>query len=133
MQQWCATASKRIGLDKLILQHTATRGNRCRRIVAPEGAGSSPVGHPNSCRHIAVRAIGISLSLFPRRPIVSGAGPHLALWWYGFAFECLLWGVDGKLANLFQAPCVLLLGGHEVVPGLDFCEGAFGPGLDHVA
>jgi hypothetical protein len=43
--------SKEIGLDKLILQHTAMPGNRCRRIVAQEKvAGSSPVGHPlNFC------------------------------------------------------------------------------------
>ncbi len=34
-------------LDTPILQRTATRGNRCRRIVALEKvAGSSPVGHP---------------------------------------------------------------------------------------
>ncbi len=38
--------SNRIGLDKPILQRTASRGNRCRRIVAPKVAGSSPVGHP---------------------------------------------------------------------------------------
>ena len=38
---------QRIRLDKLILQPTATHGNRCRRIVALEKvAGSSPVGHP---------------------------------------------------------------------------------------
>ena len=35
-----------IGLSKPILQHTATPSNKCRRIVAPKGAGSSPVGHP---------------------------------------------------------------------------------------
>src|SRR5215212_5227954 len=70
--------------------------------------------------------------LLPRRPKVSGAGPHLALGGYGFALECLFWGVDGESANLFQALCVLLVRGHEVVPGLDFCEGAFGPGLDGV-
>ena len=38
--------SKEIGLDKPILQRTATPGNRHRRIVAPKVAGSSPVGHP---------------------------------------------------------------------------------------
>ena len=35
----------RIGLDKLFLQPSATLGDRCRRIVAPKVAGSSPVGH----------------------------------------------------------------------------------------
>src|SRR5215210_2670516 len=30
------------------LQPTATLGNTCQRIVAPKGAGSSPVGHPLS-------------------------------------------------------------------------------------
>ena len=34
------------GLGKPILQFRATLGNRCRRIVAPKIAGSSPVGHP---------------------------------------------------------------------------------------
>src|SRR5215204_552389 len=43
-----ATASKQFAIDKPILQRTATRGDVCRRIVAPKGAGSSPVGHP--CR-----------------------------------------------------------------------------------
>jgi hypothetical protein len=43
--------SKKFGLDKPILQHPATYGNRCRRIVALEKvAGSSPVGHPTICR-----------------------------------------------------------------------------------
>jgi hypothetical protein len=41
--------SKEIGL-KPILQRMATHYNRCRRIVAPEGAGSSPVGHPSTFR-----------------------------------------------------------------------------------
>jgi hypothetical protein len=43
--------SKQIGLSKLILQHRATRGNRCRRIGALEKvAGSIPVGHPPKFR-----------------------------------------------------------------------------------
>src|SRR5215216_345886 len=46
MQKQWATVSKEIGLDKPIVQRSATLGNRCRRIVAPKGAGSSPVGHP---------------------------------------------------------------------------------------
>jgi hypothetical protein len=46
MQQPRATTSKETGLDKRFLQRTATRGNRCRRIVALEKvAGTSPVGH----------------------------------------------------------------------------------------
>src|SRR5829696_10126645 len=50
MQKHWATISKEIGLDKRILQHMATPGNRCRRIVAQEKvAGSSPVGHPPFC------------------------------------------------------------------------------------
>ena len=46
MQKHRATASKEIGLSKPILQRMAMPRNRSRRIVAPEGAGSSPVGHP---------------------------------------------------------------------------------------
>jgi hypothetical protein len=46
MLKHLATTSKEIGLDKAIVQHSATPRNVCRRIVAPEGAGSSPVGHP---------------------------------------------------------------------------------------
>src|SRR5215203_4852240 len=42
MQQRRATASKQTGLDKPILQRSATRGNRCRRIVAPGDAGLNP-------------------------------------------------------------------------------------------
>ena len=38
------------GLDKPNLQHSAARRNGCRRIVAPEGAGSSSVGHPRGSR-----------------------------------------------------------------------------------
>jgi hypothetical protein len=39
--------SKETGLNKPILQHRVTYGNRCQRIVALEKvAGSSPVGHP---------------------------------------------------------------------------------------
>ena len=49
-QRQQATASKEIGLDKPILQRVATCRNACRRIVAPKGAGSSPVGHPSVCR-----------------------------------------------------------------------------------
>src|SRR5215212_8558410 len=49
-QKQQATVSKEICLDKLILQHPATPRNGCRRIVAPEGAGSSPVGHPPTSR-----------------------------------------------------------------------------------
>jgi hypothetical protein len=41
------TTSKEIGVDKPILQRTATLGNRYRRIVAlEEVADSSPVGQP---------------------------------------------------------------------------------------
>jgi hypothetical protein len=50
MQKQGATASKENGLDKPILQRTATPGNGCRRIVAPKVAGSSPVGHPPEFR-----------------------------------------------------------------------------------
>src|SRR5829696_9193349 len=50
MQKHLATTSKEIGLDKRFLQPAATLRNRCRRIVAPKGAGSSPVGHPSVCR-----------------------------------------------------------------------------------
>jgi hypothetical protein len=47
MQKRWATTSEEIGLDKPILQHPPTPGNRCWRIVALEKvAGSSPVGHP---------------------------------------------------------------------------------------
>jgi hypothetical protein len=47
MQKRWATASKENGLSKPILQHTATPGNRGRRIVAlEEVAGLSPGGHP---------------------------------------------------------------------------------------
>ena len=67
-------------------------------------AGAGLFAHSRACALSASRC-----SLLPRRPFVSGAGPHLALWWYGFAFECLFWGVDGKLANLFETPCVLLV------------------------
>src|SRR5919107_238126 len=42
----CATVSKEVGLDTPLLRPTATRRNTCRRIVAPKGVGSSPVGHP---------------------------------------------------------------------------------------
>ena len=35
MQQRRATVSKEIGLDKRVLQRSATLGIRCRRIVAP--------------------------------------------------------------------------------------------------
>jgi hypothetical protein len=45
-----ATASKEIGLSKPILQRTATSRTKCRRIVAPKGAGSIPVGQPLICR-----------------------------------------------------------------------------------
>jgi hypothetical protein len=31
-------------------QRPATPRNRCRRIVTPKGAGSSPVGHPSTFR-----------------------------------------------------------------------------------
>jgi hypothetical protein len=56
MQKRWATASKENGLSKLILQHSATPGNRSQRIVALEKvAGSSPVGHPLFCREIAAR------------------------------------------------------------------------------
>jgi hypothetical protein len=48
MQKRWATVSKVIGLDKPIMQRTATRGNTSRRIVAlEEVAGSIPVGHPS--------------------------------------------------------------------------------------
>ena len=40
-------ASIETSLSKPILQHPATLRNRGRRIVATEGAGSSPVGHPS--------------------------------------------------------------------------------------
>jgi len=46
MQKRRAIPSKEIGLSKPILQHLATSGNRCPRIVAPKVAGSIPVGHP---------------------------------------------------------------------------------------
>ena len=46
MQKRRETTSKGIGLDKQFLQRTATTRNGCQRIVAPKGAGSSPVGHP---------------------------------------------------------------------------------------
>jgi hypothetical protein len=47
MQKRWATTSNEIGLDKPILQHSATPRNRHRQIVALEDvAGSSPVGHP---------------------------------------------------------------------------------------
>src|SRR5215217_1197531 len=49
-QKQRATASKEIGLNKPILQPIATPRNRCRRIVAPKVAGSSPVGHPSIYR-----------------------------------------------------------------------------------
>jgi hypothetical protein len=49
-----ATTSEEMGLDKPILQPQATPRNRCRRIVAPKVAGSSPVGHPVVCRGNAV-------------------------------------------------------------------------------
>src|SRR5919112_4208324 len=39
MQKRRATASKETSVDKPILQRTATRGNRGRRIVAPKVAG----------------------------------------------------------------------------------------------
>jgi hypothetical protein len=45
-QKHWATAGKENGLSKPILQRTATPRNMIPRIVAPEGAGSSPVGHP---------------------------------------------------------------------------------------
>jgi hypothetical protein len=48
--QHAAIASKESHPDKPILQPQATRRNRCRRIVAPKVAGSSPVGHPLFCR-----------------------------------------------------------------------------------
>ena len=45
--RWCLRLlSKLIGLSMPILQRIATPRNTCRRIVAPQGAGSSPVGHP---------------------------------------------------------------------------------------
>ena len=43
MQKRWATSSKRIGLDKPILQRTAMPGNGWRRIVAPKDAGLSPL------------------------------------------------------------------------------------------
>jgi hypothetical protein len=47
MQKHLATNSKEIGVDKPILQHPATPGNKSHRFVAQEKvAGSSPVGHP---------------------------------------------------------------------------------------
>jgi hypothetical protein len=46
MRKRWATACKEIGLHKPILQLPATSRNRDQRIVAPEGEGSSPVGHP---------------------------------------------------------------------------------------
>ncbi len=46
MQKRRATTSKETGLDKRFMQRTAIPGYRGRRIVAPKGAGSSPVGHP---------------------------------------------------------------------------------------
>ena len=79
----------------------AERAELLSSLVA-KGSPSGPDGHRQ-------RPKGTRCSLFPQRPIVSGEGPHLALWWYGFTFECLFWGVNGKLANLFQAPCVLLV------------------------
>ena len=45
-QKQRATSGKRIRLDKRLLQPRATLGNTVNRIVAPKGAGSSPVGHP---------------------------------------------------------------------------------------
>ena len=47
MQQRWTTVSKENGLDKPIVQRTATLGNTTRRIGALEKvAGSSPVGFP---------------------------------------------------------------------------------------
>jgi hypothetical protein len=40
--------SKEIRLHKRFLQHPATYGNGIWRIVAPKGAGSSPLGHPHA-------------------------------------------------------------------------------------
>jgi hypothetical protein len=57
------TTSKEIGLSKPILQRLATRGNRCRRIVAlEEVAGSSPVGHPFICREKLAKCSALALS-----------------------------------------------------------------------
>src|SRR5215207_9158778 len=39
-----------IGLGSGTLGIEATPGSRCQRIVAPKGAGSSPVGHPSTFR-----------------------------------------------------------------------------------
>ena len=70
-----------------------TRPATAHRMAA---AGAGLFAHSRACALSASRWAPLSW-----RPIVSGAGPRLALWWYGFAFECLFWGVDGQLANLF--------------------------------
>ena len=71
MQKPRATGSKEIGLSMLVLQPSATRGNVCRRIVAPKGAGSSPVGHPP--RKPVVRRITHDVRrILPYRERISG-------------------------------------------------------------
>src|SRR5215208_2931707 len=40
-----------LGLGSGTLGIVATPGSRCQWIVAPKGAGSSPVGHPMVCRY----------------------------------------------------------------------------------
>jgi dihydrofolate reductase len=92
--------------------------DECHLFVAPVVVGGGKRSLPRQAAAIgcAIRALKsararyrhLVVRCFPGDPL-SGAEPHLALWGYGYVFECLFWGVDGKLANLFQAPCVLLV------------------------
>jgi dihydrofolate reductase len=92
--------------------------DECHLFVAPVVVGGGKRSLPRQAAAIgcAIRALKsararyrhLVVSCFPGDPL-SGAEPRLALWGYGYVFECLFWGVDGKLANLFQAPCVLLV------------------------
>jgi hypothetical protein len=48
-----------------ILQHTATPSNQCRRIVAPKGAGSTPVGHSQPQARVPETSISAAIFVEP--------------------------------------------------------------------
>ena len=76
MQKQRSTTSKEICLHKPILRPVATRGNVCRRIVAPKVAGSSPVGHPPTFRIGMPNRQKAKESRYKRQGLLTPLWPH---------------------------------------------------------
>jgi hypothetical protein len=75
--QYAETSSnhqQKNGLDKPILQRDATPRNGCRRIVAPEDAGSTPVGHSQPQARVPETSISSTIFVEPGSEGQIGAG-----------------------------------------------------------